>query len=116
MWGVYIMDYEKLYFLRKHTLLNPIDFIKISRMKAQAEKTQILINKLENCQIGVDFREADEYEYNARFKVWMHNLIYLWSKHSEGLDLYDFANLAIDQNLKKEKEELNNGSIRQRIK
>lgn len=112
------MNYKKLYFLQEHTHLNPIDYIRIKYMKYEAEKTQRLINEIENCQIGVDFKPADEYEYYCRFKSWMLScdMMKLWSKHSEELDLYDFANLVIDQNLEREEEELNNGIVRQRIK
>lgn len=38
------IDYEKLEFLRKHTVINPIDYIKIHRLRLVADRTQILIN------------------------------------------------------------------------
>jgi hypothetical protein len=60
------IDYLELYDLRKNTRLNIIDKLKIMRMRAKEEKRRNLINKLEHCNIGVDFREADLFEYEKR--------------------------------------------------
>lgn len=46
----------------------------------------------------------------------MHSLTGLWNKHGDGLDLYDFAQIALDENFNKEKEELNNEIVRERTK
>ena len=60
------IDYYKLYDLRKTTRLNLIEWIKVNRMRCIAEKHTRLINKIEHCQLGVNFREADEYEFQRR--------------------------------------------------
>ncbi len=62
------VDYSKLYELRKKTRLNLIERLKIMKMKNQAIDDWQLINKIEHCHLGVDFRKADEFEYSRRLE------------------------------------------------
>lgn len=111
-----MVEYKRLLFLRKNTTLDLVNYIKVKKLRREAEETQFLINKLENCQLGVDYSKADEYEFNKRFQIWMYDLYSLWKKHSEGLDLFDFAQIALDQNINMEEEEKYERVHKQRIK
>ena len=111
-----MVDYEQLYFLRKYAHLNVIDFIKVRNLRKIANETQLLINRLENCQIGVDYKEADEFEFNARFNTWMHDNIGFWMEYSDGMSLEDFAWKLLNDSISAQKEENNERHIRQRIK
>ncbi len=99
-----MIDDKRLDFLRRNTMLSFIDKMKVDKLRALAVKRKKLIDKLELCDCEVDYKEANEYEYNKRFYLWMCSLYRLWSKHNDGLDLIDFANVVIDQNLSEEME------------
>ena len=71
------VDYFKLYDLRKKTRLNLIEKLKliklrnleklkVAKMKYIAEKTTKVLNEKEHCHLGVDFREADQFEFEKR--------------------------------------------------
>ena len=111
-----MIDYEKLYYLRRHTFMNPVDFVRLKMMHYDANRTQQIINKYENCQVGVDDSQADEFEFNSRFKTWMYMLEDLWKFKGEGLDLFDFACKALDDSISAEKEGNYERNFRQRIK
>ena len=111
-----MIDYKRFYYLRNHTRMDLIDFVKVQAMRYDARVKQAVINEKEHCHIGVDYSMADAYEYNVRFRIWMRNLYELWKKHSDGLDLLDFSYIFLDQNIQREKEELENAIIRQRVK
>ncbi len=111
-----MVEYKRLLFLRKNTTLDLVNYIKVKKLRREAEETQFLINKLENCQLGVDYSKADEYEYEKRFSIWMANLYTLWTKHGDGLDLFDYALIALDQNISIEEEEKYERIHKQRIK
>ena len=99
-----MIDIVKLEFLRRNTKLSSIDKKKIAKLRALAVKRKKLMDKLERCDCEVDYSEANESEYNRRFYLWMCSLYRSWSKCNDGLDLVDFANMVIDQNLSKEME------------
>ena len=62
------VDYKKLEILRKKTRLTILEKIKILKMKWEAEDNTRIINQKEHCHLGVDFSEADAYEYERRLR------------------------------------------------
>lgn len=59
-------NYKNLEELRKKTRLNLIEKLKVAKMKYIAEKTTKVLNEKEHCHLGVDFREADQFEFEKR--------------------------------------------------
>lgn len=59
-------NYKNLEELRKKTRLNLIEKLKIAKMKYIAEKTTKVLNEKEHCHLGVDFKEADQFEFEKR--------------------------------------------------
>ena len=111
-----MLDYIKLEYLRSHTIINPIDKLKIHKMKAEAIKDANIINEAENCNIGVDFKKADFYEYAKRFNAWIEKVLSAWKENTEGLSLVDYANIALDKAILKEREEVYERQIKWRTK
>ena len=97
-----MIDYNKLYYLRKHTVISLVDKLKIQKLKAEASKYSKLINKMEHCNIGVNFRDADTYEYSRRFSDWMIKVFPLWKNHNDGMDLFTFSEEVLDQAIERE--------------
>ena len=60
------VDYFKLYDLRKKTRLNLIEKLKLMKLRNQAIDDWNTINRVEHCHLGVDFREADQFEFEKR--------------------------------------------------
>lgn len=62
------VDYKKLEELRKTTRLTLLEKFRIMRMKFQAERDTNIVNQKEHCHLGVDWSEADEYEFQRRLE------------------------------------------------
>ncbi len=62
------VNYKELEQLRKKTRLNILEILKISKMKFEAEQNTKLLNQKEHCHLGVDWSEADAYEYTRRLR------------------------------------------------
>ena len=111
-----MIDYNKLCYLRKNTIINPLDMLKIENMKIQAERDTAIINKVEHCHLGVDYSLADEFEYSVRFNNWMKKNIYYWVESGSKQNLLDFFNELLTAFTCEERKEVENEIIRQRIK
>ena len=111
-----MIDYNKLYFLRKNTMINPFDMYKIDSMKIQAERDTAIINKAEHCHLGVDYGQADEYEYSVRFKLLLRKLLYSWIEEGKGESLIEYAEQKLNEFVYGKREEVENEIVRQRVK
>ena len=111
-----MIDYNKLYYLRKHTVISLVDKLKIQKLKAEASKYSKLINKMEHCNIGVNFRDADTYEYSRRFSDWMIKVFPLWKNHNDGMDLFTFSEEVLDQAIERERNEAYERQIKWGVK
>ena len=59
-------NYKNLEELRKNTRLNLIEKLKLIKLRNQAIDDWNTINRVEHCHLGVDFREADQFEFEKR--------------------------------------------------
>ena len=59
-------NYKNLEELRKKTRLNLIEKLKLIKLRNQAIDDWNTINRVEHCHLGVDFREADQFEFEKR--------------------------------------------------
>ncbi len=95
------MHYYDLVYLRHEARLNLIEWIKVKKLRCLAEETQRLINQKERCQVGVDYKEADQLEYQFRFRKFEREMIPLWIQHGDGLGLDEFSYKIIQDNKNK---------------
>ena len=63
-------DFEFLLLLRENTILDPISYLKVRKLRKLAEDYQIVINSKEHCNLGVDYSKANELETKLRYKIW----------------------------------------------
>ena len=96
-------NYEALKALRKHTNLNLIEKLKIIREKELAEDTQVMINKIERCYIGVDYTEAEMLEFSYRLKSWYKKSKALYAEYGNNRDFYEFSNDMLNRIIESEK-------------
>ena len=93
------IDSNELSFLRANTTLGPVAKIKITQLQAAAEKMRKLYLKAEGELLESDYSIADEFEYEARLRVWENKCAALWKKSGDGLGLSEFAQLMMEQQM-----------------
>lgn len=91
------LDYERLEFLRKNTMLGPIALLRIAKAKKDADRFRQWYKEKEGELLEADYTIADQLEYEMRFNAYQNSVGPLWSKHGDGLDLRDFTELVMDQ-------------------
>ncbi len=85
------MEYKELEYLRKHTFINPFKKMKVVALREDAEQYAAMMRKFEKCNPGIDYSEADELEYEYRFRSWARSLLYLWIEYGWNQCLDEFA-------------------------
>ncbi len=95
-------DYRTLELLRDCTSLDPISYFKVLDKRKDAKDYQIIMNRLENCHLGVDYTKANKLEAQIRFNIWASSIIEDWQKNGgrQTLEEYAFSKLQ-EQNPKK---------------
>ena len=83
--------YSTLLTLRDNTRLDPVSYFKVAVERERAKERQKIINKVERCQIGVDFSAADQLEANLRFMAWKRKIFYFWYENYSDVDFEEFA-------------------------
>ena len=98
-------DYKTLLLLRENTWLDPISYLKVYLERQDAIEYQFMINKIENCQLGVDYTKANQLEAQLRFMKWKKDIIGYWIEHTNcATDLDEFAlDVLYQQESKKKK-------------
>ncbi len=96
-------DYKVLEFLRKETVLGPIALIKIKNAKNIAEKVRNIYRIYEHANVGVDFSLANELEMNYRLRALQKKLYTDWEMYGEGLDIEEYTDRYIRNNMEKAK-------------
>ncbi len=98
-------DYKTLMMLRKKTKLKPKLYFEVLRERQAAIDYQVTMNRVENCQLGVDYSKAEQLEAKYRFEKWKKEMFEYWLKCSSGRDLDKYAYDVLIQLMEKEKEE-----------
>lgn len=97
------INYDELAALRANTMLDPISIIRIEKIKEEYEKIRNWYYKVEGELIESDYTEANKLEYALRFKIWESKCAPIWKKHPDGLGLSEYAKMALEQCVEKEK-------------
>ncbi len=97
------INYTKLAFLRKNTILGPIALLKIQSMKNDTEEFRKWYYQMEGEILSSDYTIADELEYKLRLKVWEGKVAPVWQKHGQEFGLTEFAEMVMDQQMEKSK-------------
>ena len=84
-------DFEFLLLLRENTILDPISYLKVRKLRKLAEDYQIVINSKEHCNLGVDYSKANELETELRYKIWYDKTRASWLRYGDGQDNDEFA-------------------------
>ena len=93
------LDREKLEYLRKNTFLGPIAMFKIARAKKQVDDFRKWYQQREGELLEADYTIADELEYELRFIAFQNGLGKQWKQNEDGLSLYEFAEMVMEQNM-----------------
>ena len=96
------LDQKKLEYLRQNTFIGPIAAMKIANARRRAEKYTEWYNSREHEQLGVDYSDADELEYQIRFDAYQRGWEKLWKQYGDGIGLKEYAEDALDQAVKEE--------------
>ena len=109
------MEYERLEyseegleFLRKNTVLGPINYIKVLKARKCCENFRKWYLEMENELLELDYTIALEYEFELRFDEWKDSLYPDWLKYGDGRELLDFAVVVMKQNMEKSKKKVLN--------
>ena len=94
---------EELEFLRENTKLGIIGRIKIKNAIDVQDRFHILFYRMKGELIDFDYEPIYELEYELRFKVWEKMNAPLWKEHPDGLGLYDFSKMVMEQHIENEK-------------
>ena len=94
------INYDELEFLRANTIiLNPFALASVLMARRQADEYRNWYLKHEGELLESDYTNADELEYDLRFKIWQNKCANLWKQNPDGLDLADFSKMVIHNNL-----------------
>ena len=94
---------EELIFLRSNTVLGPISLLKLEKLREEIIKARELFYKLEGCLIDFDYSSLEQLEYELRFEAWKNRCMNLWLINPDGLSLSEFAEIAMEQQMAREK-------------
>ncbi len=97
------MNHDVLNYLRKNTLLGPVAMFKIAKARREAELLRKYYAEVEHEIIELDTSTADELEYNYRMQAMQKKMYKMWQQYGDGLDLEEFVNVAIANNMENEK-------------
>ncbi len=91
-------DYYTLQLLRENTILDPISYYRVLKLRDLAMECKHTICQLENCDIEADFSKANQLEGQLRFKIWCNKMYQYWAQHyAVSYELEDFALYALYQ-------------------
>lgn len=94
---------EAFEFLKANTTLGPISLLKINKMKRELDKARDWYLKMEGELLASDYSLADELEYELRMRAWENKVASMWKKNPDGLSLFEFAEMIIEQNIENQK-------------
>ena len=93
-----------LYLLRENTHLSPINYLKVLKERRLADENQRTLNRVEHCQVTVDYSIANELETILREAAWNDSIIEKWFKYGRHYDFEEFSKMMLDYS-HEEKEE-----------
>ena len=94
-----VVDQKTLNYLRHNTMLGPISSIKVANALRVAQKVREYYLQVEKQDIGLDTTTADALEYEYRMRAMENKLFHLWEQDPDGLDLYDFVQSKVKQDV-----------------
>ena len=95
---------ENLDYLRDNTRINIIEWFIIDKKREKIFQAYEDIRRSEHADIVTDYTSANEYEFNVRYQLWQRKLFRAWKKYGDGLDLEEFCNKTLSDNIKDSKE------------
>ena len=95
------IDYRKLLYLKSCTSISLIQKLKVAREVLLAIKARDMYFKIEGDYLDVDTSEAERLEYAYRYREYQRDILPLWRKYNDGLDLESFTSLILSQNMPK---------------
>lgn len=93
------LDYQKLEYLRKETKLGPVAMMKLLKAKKEVDDSRKWYQQNENELIEADYSIVDELEYEMRRTAYQNKVSKEWSKYMDGIDLEEFAETLMDQQI-----------------
>lgn len=84
-------NYETLLKLKKKTLLGLVSLLRVSIEREKAERMQLAVNKLTHSAFSIDYSDADNLEFDLRFKAWKEKNTKLYLKYGINQSLDDFS-------------------------
>ena len=96
-------DYYCLEYLRRNTVISIKEKLKIEKMKNDLYDSYKELSRIEHTQLVVDYTKAYEYEYIVRYRKFLKKMFPIWKKYSDGLDIEEFTNKIICDNINEEK-------------
>ncbi len=94
---------EKFAFLKANTHLGLISLYKLSNFKCDMEKLRMDFYASEGDLIDYDNNAVKKFEYELRFSVWKNKCMDQWLINPDGLGLTEFAEIAMEQQIAREK-------------
>ena len=97
-------NYDCLLFLRKNTRMSIRDKIKIENFKDDLYDSYQKISRIEHTTLVVNYEKAYMREYEIRYRSFLKKVYPLWKRYGDGLDIEEFANKIINDNIISEEE------------
>ena len=90
-------SYERLDYLRRNTKLNIKDYLKILKLRLEAEKRQKINN-----QVYANYQEANLLEFLLRMKIWEKSYNKIWQINKPKMSLEQYSLLALNNLINEE--------------